>query len=84
MNCIASQSKSEAIKIKQRAVSAATRFMWVATASVLTDKYGFGKQKIKQVMKSIEDRADSINKGYISLQELEDILDEEYDIRLSD
>lgn len=46
MKCIASQSNSQGLKIKQQAISDATRFMWVATAYVLTDKYGFGKQKI--------------------------------------
>lgn len=82
MKCLASTSNSEALKIKQKAVKAACKFMLVTTASVLTDKYGFGKQKVQQILKSIEDRADSINQGYINLDDLEQILLEEYGIKI--
>lgn len=54
--------------------------MLIAMASVLTDKYGYGRQKVQQIIRSIEDRADSINKGYINLDDLEEILRDEYGI----
>lgn len=80
MKCLASQAKSEAEKIKWNAVHASTRFMLIAMASVLTDKYGYGRQKVQQIIRSIEDRADSINKGYIKLDDLEEVLRDEYGI----
>ena len=83
MNCTASQNKTNSQKFKERAAINATRFILVATASVLTDKYGFGKQKVQQIIKSIEDRADSINKGYINIEDLEQILLDEYDIKFT-
>ena len=80
MKCLASQAKSEAEKIKRNAVYNSTRVILIALASVLTDKYGYGRQKAHQVIRSIEDRADSINKGYIKLDDLEEVLRDEYGI----
>lgn len=80
MKCLASQPKSEAEKIKWNAVYNSTRVILIALASVLTDKYGYGRQKVHQVIRSIEDRADSINKGYIKLDDLEEVLRDEYGI----
>lgn len=49
---------------------------------VLADKYGFGNRKLSQVLASVQNIADSINKGYVSLQDLKDVLKEECDIEI--
>lgn len=59
------------------------RFFAIVTASVLTDKLGLNGVKTGQVLKQIQDRADSINSGYASLEDFEQILDEEYGITFS-
>ena len=56
------------------------RFFAIVTASVLTDKLGFNGVKTGQVLEQIQSRADSINAGYASLEDFEQILDEEYGI----
>lgn len=56
------------------------RFFAIVTASVLTDKLGLNGAKTGQVLEQIQDRADSINLGYASLEDFVQILDEEYGI----
>lgn len=60
------------------------RFFAIVTASVLTDKLGFNGVKTGQVLKQIQDRADSINSGYASLEDFETVLNEEYGITFFD
>ena len=50
------------------------------TASVLTDKLGLNGVKTGQILEQIQDRADSINAGYASLEDFETVLNEEYGI----
>jgi hypothetical protein len=57
--------------------------MIVIVAYVLC-RYGYKGRRIKQMINSIVDVADSINKGYITHKDLEDIMLEEYDIQLCD
>lgn len=60
------------------------RFFAIVTASVLTDKLGLNGVKTGQILEQIQDRADSINAGYASLDDFEQILDEEYGITFFD
>lgn len=59
-------------------------FFAVATASVLADKLGFNAVKTGQVLKAIQDLADSINSDYVTLEDYEQTLDEEYGITFYD
>ena len=60
------------------------RFFAIVTASVLTDKLGLNGVKTGQVLEQIQDRADSINAGYASLDDFESVLKEEYGITFFD
>lgn len=60
------------------------RFFAIVTASVLTDKLGLNGVKAGQVLEQIQDRADSINAGYASLEDFETVLNEEYGITFFD
>ena len=60
------------------------RFFAIVTASVLTDKLGLSGVKAGQVLEQIQDRADSINSGYASLEDFESVLNEEYGITFYD
>lgn len=57
--------------------------MIVIVAYVLC-RYNYKARRIKQIINSITDVADSINKGYITHKDIEDIMLEEYDIQLCD
>lgn len=56
------------------------RFFAIVTASVLTDKLGLNGVKTCQVLEAIQQRADTINSGYASLDDFESVLKEEYGI----
>ena len=79
MNCVAS-NKGLSSEIRKQTTDTNVHTLLVSFASVLTDKYGYGKEKTMQILKSVCDRADSIDKGYCKIEELERVLKEEYDI----
>lgn len=56
----------------------------ITIVAYVCSRYGYKGRRIQQIIHSIQDVADSINKGYITQQDLEDILLEEYNIQLFD
>ena len=79
MKCVASNNKLSS-EIRKQTTDTNVHTLLVSFASVLTDKYGYGKEKTIQILTSVFDRADSIVKGYCKIEELETVLKEEYDI----
>lgn len=57
----------------------AVNSMLIIVAYVLSC-FGYKKAKIQQIVNKIQDVADSINKGYITHQDLEDELWNDYEI----
>ena len=49
---------------------------------VMREKEGYGDKRIKRVYDEMNDVVDSINKGYINLNDLEQVLSLEYDLTL--
>ena len=78
MKCLANKTAEK--KVRQTTIKEVSKFMLIIVASIVTDKYGYGKQKTLQLLKSIEDRADSVIKGYAKIEDFEKVLAEEYDI----
>lgn len=78
MKCAANKATEK--KIRQHTIEQVSRFMTIIVASIVTDKYGYGKQKTEQLLKSIMDRSESVIKGYASIEDYEKVLNEEYDI----
>ena len=58
------------------------RYMFVAMASILTDKYGFDNEQIYQCVKQFQERFEAIRDDYISFSDLERTLKEEYGISI--
>lgn len=65
----------------ERGVASGVDSMLIMFAYVLS-RYGYKGKKIQQIVHSIEDVADSINKGYCTFQDLEDVLWDEYRISM--
>lgn len=78
MKCAANKAVEK--KIRETTINQVAKFMYIIVASIVTDKYGYGKQKTEQLLKSIQDRADSVIKGYASIEDFEKVLNEEYNI----
>lgn len=61
-----------------------TSYTMILIVAYVLCKYGYKGRRIKQIINSMEDVADSINKGYITHKDLEDIMLDEYEIKLCD
>ena len=81
MNCRFSNKQAQKKLDYERGVSAGVDSMMIMFTYVLS-RYGYKGTKIQQMVKSIEDVADSINKGYVTHQDLEDVLWDEYQIKM--
>ena len=69
-------------QVKQDMMSQTIRYMFVAMASILTDKYGFDSEKICMCMKQFQERFEAVRDDYISFADLERTLKEEYGISI--
>lgn len=54
----------------------------IMLCSVLADKWGFGKIRIQRIINQIQYVADSINTGYITLDDLTEELRENHKIQI--
>lgn len=64
------------------AIRYAVRSYSAAVAMVLYDKCNFGKPKIQMTLRQTENLFDSINKGYVKIEDLERTLYDELDIKI--
>lgn len=81
MKCVASQSKL-IDDIRRKNTRQTCHFFLVVVASVLADKFGYTKERIIRVLNEMNEMADSINKGYLNLDDLEKVLKDEYNITI--
>lgn len=64
-------------KAKKQAQSEAVKYAWAIMFSVMRDKEGWGVVRLKRLWDEVEDLSDSIGKGYVSVQDLLETLEEE-------
>lgn len=83
MKCASHNKKARQNKSYDRGIRNSSYTMIVAVAYTLC-RYGYKGAKIKQIINSITDVADSIGRGYISHKDIEEIMLEEYGIQLCD
>ena len=81
MNCRFSNKQVKKSNDYDRGVNSGVDSMMLMFTYVLS-RYGYKGARIQQIVKSIEDVADSINKGYMTHQDIDDILWDEYKIRM--
>lgn len=67
----------------ERGINDGVYSMMLIIAYVLS-RYGYKGRKIEQIIHSIQDTAESINKGYCSKEDIAQCLLEEYDIIIRD
>lgn len=74
----------EDIKLKatSEAMDFAFRQMMLLPLMVLRDKYGYGAQRLERFIDDVADMLDSYNKGYLDLDDIEQILKEETGIEI--
>lgn len=81
MKCSYNNKELKKTQAYEKGVSDAVNTMIIIVTYVLSC-YGYKGKRIQDMIHKIEYTADSINKGYITHQDLEDTLWEEYQIRL--
>lgn len=73
--------KDKSAKKMRDMIARETIFMYsIVFAYVLADKYGNGKKRIQQILKTVQKIIEEVYSGDISLEEMKDMLKEEYDI----
>lgn len=75
-------SQADVNRAKKSTQEEAVSYAQVIFLSVLTDKECADKETIQRVWNEINERSDSIAKGYVNLFDLRRVLNEEYDIKV--
>ena len=68
----------------EEALNTSFKLMLGIPLIVLRDKYGFGKKRLNDYIDYVLEEQDSFNKGYFTLEDVEQMLYEEVDIKLKD
>lgn len=82
MKCLAS-SKTLSERIKDEERLNAVKVVLTAVCYIALDKCGLCKKTVERLMKGASEVAESINKGYVSLDDLLETIKSEYDCELS-
>ena len=80
MKCAADRGVAE--RIRKTVTNEVIHYMFVAMASVLTDKYGFDSEQICRCMMQFQNRFEAVKDDYINFSDLEQTLKEEYGISI--
>lgn len=75
--------ESDIRKIKKQTTDDAIKYALVIFFSVMRDNEGYGVKRLKRVYDGINYLSDSISKGYVKIDDLERVLWEEANIKMS-
>ena len=66
----------------QNAKSDAVTQVWAIFFTVMHDKEGYGKKRLKRVWRHVNELSDSITQGYVKISDLQKTLEEEMGVVL--
>lgn len=75
-------SQADIIKAKKQAQSQAMNITWAIFFSVMRDKEGYGKKRLRRVWNGVNELSDSIAQGYVNVKDLMKALADEAGIYL--
>lgn len=75
-------SQADINKAKREAQLTAINYAWAIFFTVMVDKEGYGKKRLKRIWDEVSELSDSISKGYVSINDLMRTLEEEMNIVL--
>lgn len=75
-------SQADINKAKREAQHTAINYAWAIFFTVMVDKEGYGKKRLKRIWDEVSELSDSISKGYVSINDLMRTLEEEMNIVL--
>lgn len=65
---------------KKQGLQQATSALFASLAMTLHDKWGWGNVRVTRLLKQIDNQFDSINKGYLSIEDMKKVVSEELNI----
>lgn len=75
-------NQADIIKAKKQAQTQAINITWAIFFSVMRDKEGYGKKRLRRVWNAVNELSDSISKGYVNVKDLMKALADEAGIYL--
>lgn len=75
-------SQADIIKAKKQAQTQAINITWAIFFSVMRDKEGYGKKRLRRIWNGVNELSDSISKGYVNVKDSMRTLAEEAGIYL--
>lgn len=67
-------------KVKKQVENEVLTYAWAIFFTVMRDKFGWGNIRLRRLWDEVNNKSDAIIKGYVSLQDMIDILQQEADI----
>ena len=75
-------SQADVDRAKREAQGKAVNIAWAIFFTVMRDKEGYGKERLKRIWREVNELSDSISQGYVNVKDLIQTLDEEAGIIL--
>lgn len=76
-------AKMSAYQNDRMLISSAYKANMILGLTVLHDKFGFGQKRLERYIDEVVKLLESYNKGYISVQDLEEVLLEEVKLKIT-
>ena len=76
-------SYADIIKATKQAQDNAVNLAIAMFLTVMFDKFGFDSEQLQRVWKEVNSLSDSVAKGYVNMQDLMTVLDEEYNVKIT-
>ena len=77
-------SQADINKAKKEVKVQAVNYAWAIFFTVMVDKEGYGKKRLRRIWNAVSDLSDSISRGYVKVEDLMRTLAEEKNIYLED
>ena len=79
-NHVVHLKQSHVKNMKEDATNEGLKGALIIFFTVMRDKEGYGRKRLKRIFKHATDLADSMQKGYVKMEDLEKVLADEADI----
>ena len=76
-------SQADVKRAAEHAKNQAVNFAIAMFLTVMFDKFGFDAEQLQRVWAEVNNLADSVAKGYVDMQDLMTVLDEEYNVKIT-
>ena len=70
-------------RVKEETKDQAVSLAIALFLTVMCDKFGFDAEQLQKVWAEVNDLSDSVVKGYVNVQDLKEVLREEYGIEIT-